>query len=505
MNHLNAVAYCRYSTDNQTENSIAYQLNAIEKYCQEHNMQLIDVYSDEAKSGINTNREGLQRLIQDIKSRKFQAVVLYDQTRLSRSVVDWFTLRETLQNNGIQIHAVHSQIGGDINNPTVFLNESVSAIFGQMHVLQTREKTLDGVASKARQAEFCGGIPPLGYDIQDGKYQINVLEAEGIRLIFFLYADGYSYNEIVDILDEKKIRSKRGRKIGNNALYWILRNERYIGNFVYNQKQYKVLGKRQYIKENPADKVIRIPGAIPPIIDLDTWNRVQQRLSDHKRNGANTAKRDYLLSGLIECGECHSSYCGFTSLNKGGRPTSYYSCGRKRRLRDCHSRNVKADLLERAVLNIIRNNILSDQFIQTCLAALADSFRQQDLAAPKLKAELDVLQRSIDNLIYAIEKGVAADHIYQRINDLTVKKETLTRKMNQRIIQPYEIDMAAMYQKIRSDSAALFLSPRKSKAIIRQYLHKIEITGNNIEMSFSGNLLLCCAQNLSTTGGATQI
>lgn len=144
-------------------------------------------------------------------------------------------------------------------------------------------------------------------------------------------------------------------------------------------------------------------------------------------------------------------------------------------------------------------------FIQTCLTTLSDSFRQQDLAAPKLKAELDAVQRSIDNLMYAIEKGVAADHIYQRINDLTVQKETLTRKMNQRIIQPYEIDMAAMYQKIRSDSAALFLSPRKSKAIIRQYLHKIEITGNNIEMSFSGNLLLCCAQNLSTTGGATQI
>lgn len=505
MNFLNAVAYCRYSTDNQTENSIAYQLNAIEKYCAEHHMNLIDVYSDEAKSGINTNRDGLQRLIQDVKSGKFQAVVLYDQTRLSRNVVDWFSLRETLQNNNIQIHAVHSQIGGDINNPTVFLNESVSAIFGQMHVLQTREKTIDGVASKARQAEFCGGIPPLGYDIENGKYVINPIEADCIRLIFSMYAGGYSYNNIIDELDRKKYRSKRGRKIGNNALYWILRNERYIGDFVYNQKQYKVLGKRQYIKENPPEKVIRIPNAIPAIIDKTTWNIVQNRLSNRKMNAANCAKREYLLSGLIKCGECGSTYFGFTSTNKGGRPTSYYSCSRKRRLRDCHSKNVKSDELETVVLSIIKEYVLSDNFINQCAAVMEKEYKQNSKVIPKLKNEISYLERSMDNLIRSIEKGIAEEKIFSRLNELSKKKENLIQKLNQAESQPQKINSPALKQKIRKDSEMLFTSPKKSKEIIRQYLYKIEITGNNIEMLFSGNLLWCCTQNLSTTGGATQI
>ena len=62
---IKAVSYCRYSTDNQTENSIMYQMSAAEEYCKKHGMVLIDVYSDEAKTGTNTNREGLQRLIKD--------------------------------------------------------------------------------------------------------------------------------------------------------------------------------------------------------------------------------------------------------------------------------------------------------------------------------------------------------------------------------------------------------------------------------------------------------
>ena len=101
-------------------------------------------------------------------------------------------------------------------------------------------------------------------------------------------------------------------------------------------------------------------------------------------------------------------------------------------------------------------------------------------------------------------RGAAANHIDTRVNDLLAKREALIRKIDQRAVQPYEVDMDTAYRKIRSDAAALFFSPQKSKAIIRQYLQKIEIAGNNVEMTFSGNFLLCCAQNVSATGGATQ-
>ncbi|MCL1829348.1 MAG: recombinase family protein [Oscillospiraceae bacterium] len=90
--------------------------------------------------------------------------------------------------------------------------------------------------------------------------------------------------------------------MGKNALNAILQNERYIGIYFWNKRKMKYFGKLAGGAENPA--AVRIEDAIPPIIDKDTWERVQLRMKDRKRNGANTAKQKYLLSGLIECGKC---------------------------------------------------------------------------------------------------------------------------------------------------------------------------------------------------------
>ena len=159
---IKAVSYCRYSTDNQTENSIMYQMAAAEEYCKKHGMILIDVYSDEAKTGTNTNREGLQRLIKDCDTSKFDAIIIYDQSRLSRNISDWFELRQLFSSKGKQLYSCNEHLSSDYLNSNAFLSEGIHALFAQNHVIETRRKTLDGVKSKAKQAGFCGGTPPLG-------------------------------------------------------------------------------------------------------------------------------------------------------------------------------------------------------------------------------------------------------------------------------------------------------------------------------------------------------
>lgn len=496
-----AVAYCRYSTDNQTENSIEYQLSAIEKYCILHQLELVDVYSDEAQTGINTNRAGLQRLLKDAQAHKFNAVVIYDQTRMSRNVVDWFTLRETLQNNRIDIYGVHSQIGGDINTPTVFLNESVSAIFGQMHVLQTREKTIDGVLEKAKKAEFCGGIPALGYDVKDGHYIINAKEAETVRLIFQMYANGSSYGDIVDILTQKGCTTKRGGKFGKNALYWILRNERYAGYYVFNKQQYKVLGKRNFVRCNPEEKIVRIKGAVPAIVDMHTWNIVQKRLSNHKHNASNTAKREYLLSGLIECGKCGESYYGFTSKNKGGRETSYYACSRKARKRDCSAKNIKAEELEPAVYYIVKQKFLNPQFIQATAEVMASQWEKCRDISKDLKKQLDKTDNSIQNLLRAVENGLSSESTYERINQLQEQKNRIKARMQTLSERGGQIDKNQLIQKLTKDAKDFSNDSTKRKAILKGYIDKIKITDKEVILLFTGDLTNSAYS--STTGGAT--
>lgn len=73
---MKAAAYARYSTDNQTENSIAYQMEAIDRYCTEHGITIVSRYSDEAKSGTNTDREDFQAMLRAAASREFDAVII---------------------------------------------------------------------------------------------------------------------------------------------------------------------------------------------------------------------------------------------------------------------------------------------------------------------------------------------------------------------------------------------------------------------------------------------
>ena len=75
---MKAAAYARYSTDRQTENSIAYQMNAIVKYCVNHEIELCAAFSDEAESGTNADRDGFQALVAAAKRHEFDAVIIYD-------------------------------------------------------------------------------------------------------------------------------------------------------------------------------------------------------------------------------------------------------------------------------------------------------------------------------------------------------------------------------------------------------------------------------------------
>lgn len=107
---MKAAAYARYSTDKQTENSIAYQMNAITKYCLDHDIDLISAFSDEAESGTNTDREGFRNLVRAAQNREFEAVVIYDISRGSRDVADWFQFRKTMRALGVQVISTKSAV-----------------------------------------------------------------------------------------------------------------------------------------------------------------------------------------------------------------------------------------------------------------------------------------------------------------------------------------------------------------------------------------------------------
>lgn len=436
---LPAAEYMRYSTDNQTENSIAYQQAKIRKYAAENGIQIVASFQDEACSGTNTDRRGFQALVAAAHRREFGAVIVYDISRGSRDVGDWFSFRKAMMYLGVKVISASGQKLGDLTNSADFLTELITVGMGQVEVLGSRQKSIDGVAVKAKQGAFLGGVPPLGYDIVSGQYAINPAEAAIVRDIFTWYAAGKSYDYIVDHL--KGAVGKRGRPIGKNSLNGILQNERYIGVYTWNKKKYKIM--RKWAGGQPNPNVERIENAIPRIIDSDTWEKVQARMKDNKRNAKNKARHSYLLTGLIECEECGAAYVGHASTNKKGYVTRYYCCGNKYRTHTCKAKNINADEIETFVVQHLKEYLRTMDFTATA-QYIAD---QINGAAPDLKAEkaeLAQIEKKIANGVQAVLSGLVVPELESELDRLRTRKLELQDIIARKSADRPEVDPAAL-------------------------------------------------------------
>lgn len=413
--------YARYSTDKQTGNSIAYQKSAILDYCKEHGIGITTFYIDEGTTGTNTDREGFRRLVEDAEFGLIDKVIIYDLSRGSRDVGDWFSFRKAMLTLGIEVISVNNKLG-DLTNPTDFFSELIQVGVGQFEVLQTRQKSIAGTTARAKEGVFLGGIPPLGYDIVEGQYVINENEAEWIRTIFDMYADGKSQNQILDNLKKARARGKRGRPLGKNSLSSILSNERYIGVYTWNKRRVKTLGKWAGGKPNP--NVVRIEDAVPRIIDQETWDRAQARRIAGKHGKNRAKKRDYLLSGLIECEVCGGTFVGRTTTNSKGYESSSYVCGNKYRTRTCDAKNLNAVELETFVVANLKDYLRSADF-----SAIAHKIAGEvNNASPNLlkeRTELAEIELKIRYGVKAVLSGISFPELQEEMDHLRVRKSEL--------------------------------------------------------------------------------
>ena len=479
---MKAAAYARYSTDRQTDNSIAYQLNGIREYCKKENIEIIHAYTDEAQTGTNADREGFDRLCNDAQIGLFDTVVIYDIQRGSRDVADWFIFRKEMYKLGVKVLSPNAQIG-DLLNPDDFLLELLNVGLGQREVLATRQKVIAGQTARAKEGVFLGGIAPLGYDIVDQQYVINEREAKIVRTIFTMYASGKSYGDIVDALKDE--RGKRGQHFGKNSLSSILRNDRYTGLYTWNRRNVKQM--RKWAGGGPNPNIVQIEGIIPRIIDERLWERVQMRLKDRKRNAAAGAKREYLLSGLIECGECGASYVGHTVVNKKGYEYKSYMCGNKTRTHTCDNKNISAKMIEDAAVKAVKE-YLEEMDIDKAVDEVCKKVNLVTADLSKEKKELGEIERKLNNAAkLMIEMPEMREEFLNQTHQLKLRKSELDD-----IIYAHERkDRGVDPEKLRAylqDGISTMNSDGSSKDLLKQHITKIYAYKDEININIGVRL-----------------
>lgn len=281
------------------------------------------------------------------------ALIVHKLDRFARNRYDSAFYKNILKKNNVKLISVLENLQ---DSPESVILESVIEGMNEYYSLNLSREVRKGLQENALECKVTGGPPALGYSVDRNtqKYIINEYEAEAVRLIFRMYLEGYSYTEIIDTLNTKGYRTRRGIPFAKNSLYAILRNERYTGVYIYVKDSTKN-PKGKYVRhgEYDPDAVIRIPGGIPAIISEDDFHRVQAKMKERQHKAAKfSAKQEYFLSGKIYCGECGSPYAGNSRKPRPDHPLyiSYKCTRRNQRDTKCNNPEINRDKLERLVL-----------------------------------------------------------------------------------------------------------------------------------------------------------
>lgn len=309
----NAVIYARYSSDAQKETSIDDQIRDCKKFAAGNGYKIVHIYHDDCVTGKTDDRDQFQKMLSDSTKGFFDTVIVWKLDRFARNRNESAINKVKLKKNGVKVVSAMEHIP---DGPEGIILESVLEGIAEYYIYDLMEKTTRGRMGVALQCKHTGGRPLLGYKVNpDRTYAIDEYNAETVRQIFRMYANGASYSEIIDEMNRQGRKTAAGKSFGKNSLHELLRNERFIGIYTYN-KIPSENGKRNSHASKPDDKIIRIPGGIPAIVSMDEWNAVQTRMQKNKHTQAShKAKIEYLLSGKIFCGECGGAMVGQSSGN----------------------------------------------------------------------------------------------------------------------------------------------------------------------------------------------
>ena len=317
---MRCAVYTRKSTDeglDQEYNSIDAQRDAGHAYIASQRAEgwipVADDYDDPAFSGGNMERPALKRLMADIEDGKIDVVVIYKIDRLTRSLADFSKMVEVFERYGVSFVSVTQQFNTTTSMGRLMLNILLS--FAQFEREVTGERIRDKITASKKKGMWMGGIPPIGYDVENRRLVPNEREAKVVRHIFQRFVELGSSTLLVKELRLDGVTSKawttqdgkvrEGKPIDKSLIYKMLGNRTYLGELRHKEQWY--------------------PAEHPPIIDRALWDQVHAILATNGRvrGNATRAKVPYLLKGIV-FGNDGRALSPFHTTKKNGRRYRYY-------------------------------------------------------------------------------------------------------------------------------------------------------------------------------------
>jgi site-specific DNA recombinase len=333
---LRAAIYARFSSDLQSDRSIADQIALCRTVCARAGFEVVAMYEDRALSGTSTRaRAGFQAMMSAAASRLFEVIVAEDVDRISRDQADWHLRRKRLVHYGVKIHTPGGVVGS--------LDGSVRAMMAEHFIENLVLHTLRGMAGVVREGRNAGGRA-YGYRAipgRAGELEIVEEEAEVIRRIYRDYVAGETPRAIAQALNAEAVTPPRGNYWRASSLlgnpqrgHGMLLNEIYVGRIVWNRVSMirdPETGKRISRPNAPAD-YHRADAPHLRIVDDELFEAAQTRRTARTIAGKRGRRKPrHALSGLLRCGCCGAGM----SIKDRDRGRLRIICSQKKEAGNC--------------------------------------------------------------------------------------------------------------------------------------------------------------------------
>ncbi len=401
-----AVIYARYSCDKQTEQSIEGQLRVCREYAQRNDIVILNTYIDQAMSGTNDNRPDFQKMIKDSARKEWDYVLVYKLDRFSRNKFEATIHKKTLRDNGVKVLSAMENIP---DTPEGIILESLLEGMNQYYSAELSQKVKRGMRETRLKGYFQGGNILYGYRLDGRKIVIDEIHSEVVKRIYEEFASGICVREIVAKLTAQGIY-KNGKKFPMNTVYNILRNEKYTG----------VYTKGEEVVDN----------MYPAIISRELFDGVQAILKTYQ-HGKNSIEVTYLLRNKLKCGYCGQTIIGECGTAKNGERKYYYKCrGRKMKLNDCKKTAISKEDLEHLIIDTVISELKDPETLDNAITYLLELQNkignENTLLNAYLKEQKDN-EKSIDNIVANMERGIVAKATSKRLAELEARQEELEK------------------------------------------------------------------------------
>ena len=468
--------YIRVSTEDQAREgfSLPEQEKRLRAMCEYKGYEIYDVYKDAGISAKTGNlRPEFERLLQDIRDKKVNTIVVLKLDRLTRSVYDMEGIMNFLEENDAYLDCANDDI--NTTNANGKMVARLLATVSQNEIERTSERTKIGLAGAIK----VGHIPhkaPLGYKHEDKKLVIDYATKDVVIRIFNMYHDGLSYKKISNILNEEQVLGKTNWR--DSTIVNLIENPIYKGDFIHGKRT----KKPTYYKD-----------VVEPLVSKEYWEECQVQQKKNSRSYKRV--ENYLFLQKLKCPKCKRILGGKATTKKNGNVYYYYYCN------DCKI-NFKEGEIERQIDQYMDSiveydSIVNQYFLPMIKQKIENPKEELQKELKTQKSKFDRIREAYINEVFTLkeynEERKKVEDIINELEDKLSETEVCEKlKFTPNdILVKRDIDFinSIKYPEKYKDRNKFWNDyTREEKAdLIMKYIDEIELTdkyGNNADVDY---------------------